>query len=324
MKFKLSKTAKKRIKGSVTILLVLILLPMMTFSAVIVDLARINMAKQMMSSAGDLAMNSALANYDTILKDVYGLFAMAQEKSTDELAEDIKQYFVNTLVQYNVVDEEIAGDYVTNLMGDFNSWIATGGNEINGTDFLTLEDITVNVEQVVGSGLNNSGILRKQIVEYMKYRAPLDFGLSFLDSLKSFQKVSEQTEVVEKKVIAQESTQDVAKACANLMELIREYDELVESINGGEKAVKGKDKSDDGVIVPLKDYDTQLDKYRTQWPDNYQHINKLTLVFLANAPGVDDLYLKNLDYIGGKHFIPDTGNDLVTENCFVRRYNKDS
>ena len=65
---KMKEKTKKRIQGSISVLLVIILLPMMTFSALIVDMSRVNMAKQMMSSAGDLTMNTALANYDTILK----------------------------------------------------------------------------------------------------------------------------------------------------------------------------------------------------------------------------------------------------------------
>ena len=62
MKFKLKAKTKKAIQGSISVLMVIILLPMLTFSAVIVDSSRLNMAKTMMSSAGDLTMNTALAN----------------------------------------------------------------------------------------------------------------------------------------------------------------------------------------------------------------------------------------------------------------------
>ena len=69
----------------------------MTFSAIIVDISRVNMAKQMMSSAGDLTMNTALANYDTILKDVYGLFAMSQAEGMDneQLGIELNNYFAS-------------------------------------------------------------------------------------------------------------------------------------------------------------------------------------------------------------------------------------
>ena len=77
----MKQKTKRWILGSISILMVIIMLPMMTMSAIIVDSSRINMARSMVSSAGDLALNSALADYDTIVKDVYGLFAMSQDKS---------------------------------------------------------------------------------------------------------------------------------------------------------------------------------------------------------------------------------------------------
>ena len=86
---KLKAKTKRRIKGSITVLMVIIMLPMMTMSAIIVDASRTNMARSMVSSAGDLAMNTALANYNTIVKDVYGLFAMSQGQSDEELAKSL-------------------------------------------------------------------------------------------------------------------------------------------------------------------------------------------------------------------------------------------
>ena len=120
---KIREKTKKRIRGSISVLMIIILLPMMTLSALIVDSSRINMARSMVSSSGDLAMNTALANYDTILKDVYGLFAMSQNLSDEELAEKIKSYFTTTLVSYGVTSEAEAGDYVDALMGDFKDLI---------------------------------------------------------------------------------------------------------------------------------------------------------------------------------------------------------
>ncbi len=312
---KLKEKTKKRIRGSITVLLVIILLPMMTFSAMIADMSRLNMAKAMMSSAGDLAMNTALANYDTILKDVYGLFAMSQGKSQEELNQDIQDYFEKTMVQYGVVSEEEAGDYVGALLGDVGELVA-GVSDTEFTDFLEVQNLDVTTTGVEGSGLDNPEILRKQLVEYMKYRAPVELGMSFLDSLKIFKNTSQQTAVVEKQVQAQESTQDVAQACTELMKLIREYDALVESINSGAKAVTGLDKSGDTSIVPLEDYGKQADKYRTQWEDDYQHINKLNLVFQANVPSVSDIYLSKMDYDASQWFIK-LDNTMVFDNCGI-------
>ena len=290
---KINYKTKKKIQGSISLLLVVILLPMMTFSAIIVDLSRINMAKQMMSSAGDLAMNTALANYDTILKDVYGLFAMSQQKSWDDktLSTELTQYFAKTISDYGVVTEEESEDYVNALIGDFYEII--NGVREDPTNFLTLSNTKVTAEKLEASSLANASVLRRQIVEYMKYRAPLGVGLSFLESLTAFEKVDSQNAVVEAQVAAQESTQDVAQASKKLITMIRDYDKRVLELNTALTGVTG---SADKNTIPLEDYDSHPMKYLSAWKENYTHINKLNLIFQANTPSVDNVYLKNLDY----------------------------
>lgn len=301
---KMKEKTKKRIQGSISVLLVIILLPMMTFSALIVDMSRVNMAKQMMSSAGDLTMNTALANYDTILKDVYGLFAMSQAEGMDneQLGIELNKYFAKTLSSYGVVSEDEADDYVAALIGDFRDILNNGS--VNTNNFLELNNINLTATKVEGSSLANASILRKQIVEYMKYRAPLGLGLSFLDSLTAFEKMDAQNKVVEAQVKAQESTQDVTKACQTLIKMIRDYDKRVAEING---ALSGVSNSGDTAIIPLEDYDSHVSKYLSSWGENYTHINKLTLVFLANTPSVDSVYLKALAYAGGERYIKTDG-----------------
>ena len=73
----------RKTKGAVSIFLVIILVPVMTFSSLFVDASKVKLARGVASSAGDLALNTALTDYDTMLKDMYGLFATAQD--TDEL-----------------------------------------------------------------------------------------------------------------------------------------------------------------------------------------------------------------------------------------------
>lgn len=299
---KMKPKTKKRIQGSVSVLLVIIMLPMMAFSALIVDMSRINMAKQMMSSAGDLTMNTALANYDTILKDVYGLFAMSQQEgmSNEELGNELNKYFAETLTSYGVVSEEEADDYVAEIIGDFKQLL--NGEPSEFTNFIELNNIELQANKVDASSLANASIMRKQVVEYMKYRAPLGVGMGFLESLTAFEKVDDQNVVVEAQVAAQESTQDVTQACKKLIEMIRAYDKRVLEINGTSPdgingdAVKGRGNSKDGIIIPLEDYDTQVEKYLSVWGEDYTHINKLNLVFLANSPSEDGVYLKALTY----------------------------
>lgn len=70
--------------GAISIFLSLILIPTLLFAGVVVDGARIYGSKNMISGAGDLAMNGALAGYDGSLNDAYGLIAMS--KTPEELS----------------------------------------------------------------------------------------------------------------------------------------------------------------------------------------------------------------------------------------------
>ena len=316
---KLKAKTKRRIQGSITVLMVIIMLPMMTMSAIIVDASRTNMARSMVSSAGDLAMNTALANYDTIVKDVYGLFAMSQGQSDEELAKSLKDYFSKTLVSYGVVNTAEADEYVDYLMGDFKALIA-GTKDKKASIFIDMSVNEFTVKKIDDSSLANPEILRSQIVDYMKYRAPVNFGMSFLDSVKAFKNVETQTEVTKAQVEAQQSTQDVNQACATAMKLIREHDKLIDSINtdSGAEAVKGKVSKSDGNLVKIKEYDEQVGKYNSSWSgDNYQKANQLAMIFLLNSPKVDSLYLSKLDAGNSQFFIKNGGNGLIYDKSGI-------
>lgn len=305
----MKQKTRKRIQGSISVLLIIILLPTMVLSALIVDTSRTNMARSMVSGAGDLAINSALADYDTILKDVYGLFAMSQAKTNEQLAAEIKEYFEDTLVSYGVTSEAEAGNYVDMVMGNFNELVSgTGSMEVS--NFLNMEvasDFVVNKE--AESGLDNPQILRKQIVDYMKYRAPVNFGLSFLDSVKAFTTVSDQSKVVLAQVGAQESLQPVTGGCRTVIDGIRAFDKTVLAINGGTQAVTGLTSSTDPEVVPIEKYHEQVDKYKAVWGENYRNINELNLIFLIKSPEVTDKYLSKMNYSANELLI---GGDVNT------------
>lgn len=326
----MKEKTKKNIRGSITILMIIIMLPMMTMGAIIVDSSRINMARSMVSSAGDLAANSMLANYDTIVKDVYGLFAMSQNKSADELAADIKGYFKKTLVSYGVVNEAESDQYVDKLMGDFKHLITnTESGEASNFLDMQFDENAVQIMKVPNSSLAEANIMRSQIVEYMKYRAPVNFGLSFLDSIKSFKSVQKQTEVVETQVKAQESAQDVTDDCNETIKSIRKHDKIVKYLDEGEGTapiegigyIKGKASNGDGVGVGILQYPDQVDKYRSSWGvggnESYEYINKINLIFLAKSPKIDSLWLSKLKVDSSQFYVKWDKSGILYSNSGV-------
>ena len=311
---------KQEVQGAVSILLVVIMVPLMVLSALMVDTARYSLSKSMVASAGDLAMNAALADYDTILKDVYGLFAMSQ---ADDVEQNVKRYFEDTLVSYGVVGKEDAGAYVESLLGALYQSMVLDGTEAANFMSMTVDMDRTRVEKVQDSSLANAAVLEKQIVEYMKYRGPVDFGLSFFDSLSAFTKVEEQTTVIESQVKAQEEMGDVAEANSRLYQDIAGKDQDGHHIDGFDDSYrKLQDNADEGFR--LMDYRNILQSYR----ERYENVHRLAVVFCVSAYGgvsgvskweLDDSDLYVLsgsgDYITGSG-VPDTRNTDFAERSY--------
>lgn len=205
-----------RTKGAVSIFLVIILVPVMTISALYVDVSKIALAKSVAAAAGDLTLNTALTDYDTKLKELYGLFATAQD--TDDLYEKLEDYYRSCITSAGVSDED-ADSYVTQIMAQLG--MAAAGDET--ADILNMELVDFNVSKNTSATLANPTVLKKQIVDFMKYRAPINTGLSFLNSLQSFSTLSKQTDLVDKRTKYYEEEKTVMEILQNAWNEILAY-----------------------------------------------------------------------------------------------------
>ena len=182
----------KNTKGAVSIFLVIILVPMMTVSSLFVDASKVKLARGVAESAGDLTLNTALTDYDTMLKDMYGLFATAQD--TNDLFEKLEDYYKTCIISSGVNDED-ADAYVDQIMAQLG--LVSGGEKT--ADILNMQLVDFNVSKKDKANLANASIMKKQIVDFMKYRGPINTGLSFLSAIQSFSTLSKQTELVDKR-----------------------------------------------------------------------------------------------------------------------------
>lgn len=148
-------------KGAVSIFLVIILVPMMTVSSLFVDAGKVRLAKGVAESAGDLTLNTALTDYDTVLKDLYGLMATAQD--TSELFDKLEDYY-GTCITSSGVSEEDAGTYVDQIMAQLG--MLAEGEET--ADILNMQLLDFNVSKISDASLANATIMEKQIVDFMK------------------------------------------------------------------------------------------------------------------------------------------------------------
>lgn len=186
------KGKNEQIRGSVSIFLVIILVPMLVVSSLFVDAGKMSLSEGLVASAADLALNSAMANYDSKLKDFYGLFATAQ--NTDELLSDLEYFYIQSITSAGVPESE-AKTYVSGCI----EGLERTGQSGNIDDLLKIENTSFDIGPTEDGTLANASVLKKQIVEFMKFRGPINTGLGFLESLKTFATLSKQQELIDKK-----------------------------------------------------------------------------------------------------------------------------
>ena len=143
----------RKIKGSINMFVAIMLIPTVAFTGLMVDFARIQMIYAETSNAADIAASSATAYYDGLLKDVYGLFAVSQDKQAEQFAVD---YAMSALgLDKTGRKEELS----------FNL-IAAGKDKV---------DVHVGLPMLDEPGgskysLRNTAYFTQQVGQYMEYR----------------------------------------------------------------------------------------------------------------------------------------------------------
>ena len=202
-------------KAYTSIFLCLVLLPMVTYSAMIIDASRLQSARVQAQSAGDLAINAAMSEYEQVLEDMYGLFANATSK--EQIEPVIRQYF----------EETISGKLVNPDKGDVGKFAqaltdyAMSGGETTDptkeyTNFLQMklpedtdEKQAFLFEPVPTSAISNPAVMKGQIIDYMKYKGPVSIGQNFMNKLGFLKDTKNQSAAIQGKVYLTEQLADM-------------------------------------------------------------------------------------------------------------------
>ena len=240
---------KKRVQGSVSLFLLVIMFPMLVFSFTVVDICKIFMAKDVVRDAADVAVNSGLTSYDRVLKDLYGILATSQ--SEDDLSKKMSEYYVMTLELNGGKVDSKDNQYVQNFINDFISNLSpdeSGGVSINqealsaNNNFLKVhsegEGSVVSAVVVPESAASNPLVLKREIVEYMKYRAPVSIASGMLEKIGAFKDLNNQTKATEKKLEFDEALSDINNSCQSVYTLLRIIMSNAGQLEGGGKTFK--------------------------------------------------------------------------------------
>jgi len=174
-----------RIKGQISVFLAIILLAVIMTAGTAVDISRMAAGEAEVRRAVRQSVRSALTEYSTKLKEDYGIFGTY--KSGVELKSEIKAGIEKNLM----IDA-----------GTFGS-----ENRFNLFDF-RIEDINV----VPIFNLSENEVVRRQILEYMKYRAPKEMIENTWDKLMAIKNAGKMAETYKRKISVDRLLDKMGKA----------------------------------------------------------------------------------------------------------------
>lgn len=220
--------------GAVTIFLILILVPVLALSGIFVEISRVELAKPLITSSADLALNTALTNYDSKLKDYYGLMGSAQ-KTSDTL--DVAQEYFKNCINSQIVDE----DYLDQCWEKVSTVVNNGAKLIGRDSIITTEAETISnlllleipeltVKGVDNANLSNPVFLKSQIVEFMKYRAPVEIVTGLFEELKGqadyLKNLKKDEELQKKEQATYEAENELLQRLYDIYTEVNKYNDL--------------------------------------------------------------------------------------------------
>ena len=211
---KLLQRLKRDCKGAVTVFVTLMLVPAVLISGTGVDLARLYVARSEIQDANQLAANATLASYDALLQDLYGLFGVMQ--TDGELAEMMEKYIRLAL---------FGEDWNDRGMGTFSHFYGDASS------------LTVTAQAAQGKNLENTEVLRRQIEDYVKFRAPAIIVNEVLDKLDTFEKIKEDAKVIKAKMDVDDKVDEIEKEYEKLYECIENVNQAKSTEAGAVSSV---------------------------------------------------------------------------------------
>lgn len=200
-------------KGAVTVMVTLLLIPAILVTGTGVDIARILAARSTLQDANQLAANAVLTEYDALLQDLYGLFGIMQ---TDNDFAAMANEYLETAV--------LGEDWVNRELGTFQLFY---GSNLSSTG----------VTPARNKNLANADVLRRQIEEYAKFRAPAIVVEEILDKLDTFKKVQEDAKVIKKKLEVDDKVEEVDKYYRRIYEAIKKIEPCAELQSQAEQEI---------------------------------------------------------------------------------------
>lgn len=195
--------SKKKEKGAVSVFLTLVLIPVMILSLLTTDAAKIYSAKVVISDAGEMSMNAALAQYEEKMFDQYGLLAM--QKTPEAMQGDLEDFFIKTLNSEGVTGVSSYEEMLGLLEESFEA-IGVSNTEVYRTE-----------------------VEKQQILEYMKYRAPVCLTELVLEKLNLIKDTKKICEAMNKQIEFAQAMEDCNDAFEEALAELNKLNNMIQN-----------------------------------------------------------------------------------------------
>ena len=231
-------------KGAVTVMVTLLLIPAILISGTAVDLARIYAAKSTLQDANQLAANSTLASYDALLQDLYGLYGV-MKNNDGKIDVDLEKY----------IDTAVYGVGQKQGVGTFQLFY--------GSD-LKVEGVRPAFNQTLG----RDAVIRRQIEEYTKYRAPSIVANLLMEKLDTFEKIKEDAKVIKKKLEVDEGVEELEKVYKRIYDRVQTVNKCAEDENSAIKTLGNGAKD-------IQEYFETLEELRKEYATKIEELARI-------------------------------------------------
>jgi len=257
-------------RGIITVFVTLIMVPMVAFTGTMVDVARLKLYSAQAAMAADSYGEVVLSEYDNLLKELYGLFAVTQNQEGIDAIEKLAEYTNYSFIPDG--DKELDPSRVLEGFMPYKS-----------------AEIKVYKEDVKNASLSTDYVLMTQISDFMRFRVieeAMDAS-GILSKLEGFEYLSSDMKAAEKR-------SEITDSSIDALEKIQAYFEILDDISEYSKYSGEAGASDEYLEERTSDYEDYAELLKEVYEgDDYdgtdgQYDYDKYLAYLADKTNIDN------------------------------------
>ena len=208
----------KRSKGSITVLVTLILVPTIFFTGFLTDLSRLKLCGNQAAMAADNYGETVLTQYDNLLKELYGLFAVTQNEEGLKALDNLQAYMKTS---FDPSASGISWEHLEAVQG------FTGLNKVEGFMPYRSAKVEMSYEFPENANLGDNVVLATQVGDFMRFRIAeqlVEDDTDLLDMLDTVSNLDNDSKAIKKKT-------ELDKKVDKIFKEIKDYYQYLKAID---------------------------------------------------------------------------------------------